>query len=199
MIHPTADVSPRAAIGDGTKIWHHAQIREGVQIGRDCIVGKGVYVDAGVSIGSNVKIQNGANIYHGVTIEDGVFVGPQVCFANDTLPRAVTPDGALKTDADWDVGRTLVRYGASLGAGAVVLPNLIVGRFAMVAAGAVVTRSVPDHALVVGVPARVVGFVCRCGRRLQESPDPHALECPVCKQTYELEAFNDSDLKAAAR
>lgn len=166
MIHPTAEVSPDAHIGEGTRIWHQAQVRERVVIGRNCIVGKGVYVDFDVVIGDNVKIQNYALLYHGVVIEDGVFIGPNACLTNDRFPRSVTPDGRLKRDADWEVGTIRVRYGASIGAGAILLPDVTIGRFALIGAGAVVTRSVPDHALVVGAPARVVGWVCKCGRQL---------------------------------
>ena len=155
MIHPTAEVSPEARIGEGTRIWHQAQVREGVVIGDNCIVGKGVYIDFDVNVGSNVKIQNGAMLYHGLTVEDGVFIGPQACMTNDEYPRAITPDGQLKGNDDWTVGPIVIRYGASIGACSVILPNVMVGRFALVAAGAVVTRSVPDHGLVVGVPARV--------------------------------------------
>ncbi len=183
-IHPTADVSPQARIGEGTRIWHQAQVREGVVLGANCIVGKGVYIDSGVSIGSNVKIQNGALLYHGLTVEDGVFIGPLVCFTNDRQPRAITPEGALKTDADWSVGPIHVRYGASLGAGAFILPDVTIGEFAMVAAGAVVTRSVPPHALVMGTPARVCGYVCGCGEKLV--PDGSQWCCPVCERTFVL-------------
>jgi UDP-2-acetamido-3-amino-2,3-dideoxy-glucuronate N-acetyltransferase len=171
-IHPTAEVSPLATVGEGTRIWHQAQVRERARIGRSCIIGKGVYIDSDVVVGDRVKIQNGVSIYHGVTIEDGVFIGPHACLANDKLPRAITPDGELKRDADWQVGRILVQYGASIGAGAIILPGVTVGRFAMVGAGAVVTRDVAAHALVVGNPARRVGSVCACGHRLQRSAPP---------------------------
>jgi UDP-2-acetamido-3-amino-2,3-dideoxy-glucuronate N-acetyltransferase len=196
MIHPTAEVSPHAEIGPGTRIWHQAQVRERARIGANCIVGKGAYIDFDVQIGDNVKIQNGVFVYHGVTIEDGVFVGPRVCFTNDTFPRAITPDGTLKTDADWEVGKILVRYGASLGAGSIILPDVIVGRFALVGAGAVVTRNVPDHGLVLGNPARLVGYVCRCGRRLRERQrrgELLVMDCAVCETTYELVAPHSSD------
>jgi UDP-2-acetamido-3-amino-2,3-dideoxy-glucuronate N-acetyltransferase len=196
MIHPTADVSPTAEIGHGTRIWHQAQVRENARIGANCIVGKGAYIDFGVQIGDNVKIQNGVFVYHGVTIEEGVFVGPRVCFTNDMFPRAINPDGGLKTDADWEVGTTLVRYGASLGAGAIVLPNVTIGRFALVGAGAVVTKDVPDHGLVLGNPARLVGFVCGCGRRLRERErraNLRIMVCPVCESSYELEVPGGSD------
>lgn len=167
-IHPTAEVSPQATIGEGTCIWHHAQVREGAHLGARCIVGKGAYVDAGVHIGDHVKIQNGCFVYHGATLEDGVFLGPGTILTNDKVPRAINPDGSLKTADDWTVGRILVRRGASLGAGSIVLPGVEIGTFAMVGAGAVVTRDVPDYGLVVGNPARLVGFVCPCGERLGE-------------------------------
>ena len=169
-IHPTAEVSPLATIGEGTRIWHQVQVRERARIGQSCIIGKGVYIDFDVVIGDRVKIQNGASVYHGVTIEDGVFIGPHACLTNDKLPRAITPDGELKRDADWEVGKILVRYGASIGAGAIILPGVTVGRFALVGAGAVVTRDVAAQALVVGNPARPVGFVCMCGHRLKPTP-----------------------------
>lgn len=189
FIHPTAVISPQAIIGAGTKIWHQAQVREQVRIGDNCIIGKGVYVDFDVTIGDNVKIQNGASVYHGVTLEDGVFVGPAVILTNDKFPRAINPDGTLKSDADWEVSPTLVKRGASLGARAVILPGVTVGQFAMVAAGAVVTRDVADYGLVIGNPARLRGFVCPCGRRLQEmeTDDPELLDgrvrmsCPICQ------------------
>ena len=172
IIHPTAEVSSLATIGEGTRIWHQAQVRERAKIGRSCIIGKGVYIDSDVVVGDRVKIQNGASIYHGATIEDGVFVGPHACLTNDKLPRAITPDGELKGDADWQVGKILVQYGASIGAGAIILPGVTVGRFAMVGAGAVVTRNVPPHALVVGNPAKLAGFVCACGHHLERSVPP---------------------------
>jgi UDP-2-acetamido-3-amino-2,3-dideoxy-glucuronate N-acetyltransferase len=194
MIHPTAEVSPNAEIGEGTNIWHQAQVRERARLGANCIVGKGAYIDFDVRIGDNVKIQNGVFVYHGVTIEDGVFVGPRVCFTNDMFPRAITPDGALKTDSDWEVGRILVRYGASLGAGAIILPDVTIGRFALVGASAVVTKDVPDHGLVLGNPARLVGFVCRCAQRLRERERRANLlimDCLACGASYELEAPDD--------
>ncbi|MBC7261424.1 MAG: N-acetyltransferase, partial [Chloroflexi bacterium] len=185
QIHPTAEVSPQAYIGAGTKIWHQAQVREGARIGQSCIIGKGVYIDFDVVIGNRVKIQNGASIYHGVTIEDGVFIGPHACLTNDKLPRAITPEGQLKRDTDWEVGKILIQYGASIGAGAIILPGVTVGRFAMVGAGAVVTKDVVAHGLVIGNPARLVGFVCQCGHRLvhlsnREQPGKEKrFSCPV--------------------
>lgn len=185
MIHPSADVSPDARLGAGTRVWHEAQVREGASIGAECTIGKGVYIDRDVVVGDRVKIQNRASLYRGVTIEDGVFVGPHVSFTNDRYPRAVDPDGALRTDEDWEVVPTVVREGASIGAGAVVVAGVTVGRWALVGAGAVVTRDVPDHALVAGNPARVAGYVCRCGRRL--AGEAVTWRCAACGLTFELE------------
>jgi acetyltransferase-like isoleucine patch superfamily enzyme len=165
-IHPTSVVSEQAEIGDGTQIWLFCQIRERTKIGARCIFGKGVYVDSDVAIGDDVKVQNNASIFVGVTIEDGVFVGPHVCFTNDRMPRAVNPDMSLKGAHDWVVTKTLVRAGAALGANSTIVCGVTVGRWAMVAAGSVVTRDVPDHALVRGNPARVVGWVCACGQKV---------------------------------
>jgi acetyltransferase-like isoleucine patch superfamily enzyme len=184
-IHPTAEVSPDAVIGRGTQIWHFVQVREGAVVGEECIFGKGVYVDAGVRIGNRVKLQNRVSVFHGATLEDGVFMGPHSQIANDRIPRAINPDGTLKRDEDWQVGPVGVRYGASIGAGAVVLPDVEIGRWAMVGAGAVVTKDVPPHGLVVGVPARLVGYVCACGERLNEKNGVYT--CPACGRRYALE------------
>jgi UDP-2-acetamido-3-amino-2,3-dideoxy-glucuronate N-acetyltransferase len=164
-IHPNADVSPEAEIGDGTIIWRNVQIREQSHIGHMCIVGQSAYIDFAVVIGDNVKIQNNASLYHGLELEDGVFVGPHVIFTNDRVPRAINPDGSLKSADDWTVGRTRVCYGAAIGAGSVIVTGVTVGRWAMVGSGAVVTRDVPDHALVVGSPARLLGYVSAKGVR----------------------------------
>jgi UDP-2-acetamido-3-amino-2,3-dideoxy-glucuronate N-acetyltransferase len=185
--HPTADVSPLATIGDGTRIWQHCQVREGAALGTNCILSKGVYIDAGVRIGNNVKVQNGVSIYHGVTLEDGVFCGPHCVFTNDRQPRAINPDGTLKNADQWTVSQTLVRMGASIGAHATIVCGVTIGRWAMVGAGAVVTRDVPDHGLVYGNPARLHGFVCPCGAKLTlperqtGAADDHVLlTCPTC-------------------
>ena len=183
FVHPTADVSTEAVIGPGTRIWHQAQVRERACLGVHCIVGKGAYVDFDVSIGDNVKIQNGVYVYHGVTVEDGVFLGPGVILTNDKLPRAINPDGSLKSDADWEVSPILIRRGASIGAGVVILPGVTVGEFALVGAGAVVTCNVPAHGLAYGNPARVHGYVCCCGRPLHELEN-HQWKCEVCDEFY---------------
>ena len=196
MIDPSADVSPDARIGQRTKVWHRAQVREGARIGAGGVVGRDAFIDAGVVIGDRVKIQNAALVYHGVTIEDGVFVGPGAILTNDRYPRAITSTGDLARAGDWQVSPIVVRHGASIGAGAVVVAGVEVGRFAMVGAGAVVTRDVPAHALVVGSPARRLGWVCACGGRLVDSEGDAAkaqpahysldtaLHCPSCGRVY---------------
>ncbi|MBI5284217.1 MAG: N-acetyltransferase [Chloroflexi bacterium] len=189
-IHPTAEVSASAQIGEGTRVWHEAQVREGARIGRECILGKGVYVDRDVVVGDRCKIQNRASLFHGVTLEDGVFVGPHVVFANDRSPRAVNPDGSLKSDADWDEEPVLVRQGASLGAGAVVLPGVTIGAWAMIGAGAVVAKDVPAHAIVKGNPARIAGWACTCGRPLHIS-EAREWHCALCGRSFHVGEFGE--------
>jgi UDP-2-acetamido-3-amino-2,3-dideoxy-glucuronate N-acetyltransferase len=187
MIHPTAEVSPDARIGPRTRIWNEAQVREGAVVGADCVVGKGVYIGPGVVVGDRVKVQNRASLYSGLTVEDGVFIGPHAVLTNDRYPRSVTPDGRLLTDADWEPERTLVREGASIGAGAIVRCGVTIGRWALVGAAALVTHDVPDHGLAMGVPARLVGYVCECARRLEHTDQAHRWRCPACGKTFELE------------
>ncbi len=184
MIHRTAEVEPGARVGAGTRVWHYVHIREGAVVGEGCNIGNNVFIDAGTVIGNFVKLQNRVSVYRGVTLEDGVFVGPHTTFTNDLYPRAITPDGAPESDEDWEQVSTLVRYGASIGAGSVVLPGVTIGRWAMVGADSLVTRDVPDHGLVIGSPAELVGWACKCGRRLQHASD--AWTCSRCGETYAL-------------
>lgn len=178
-IQPTAQVDPAAELGEGTAIWDLAQIREHAVLGRDCNVGRGAYVGPGVRIGDNVKLQNYALVYEPAVLEDGVFVGPAAVCTNDYYPRAVTPEGRPKRGDDWEAVAVRVGEGASLGARSVCVAPVRVGRWALVAAGAVVTRDVPDFALVVGVPARQVGWVGRAGVKLvQRAGEPGVWECP---------------------
>lgn len=180
-IHCSADVSPKSKIGSNTKIWHQAQIREGAKIGDNCIIGKGVYIDHNVVIGSNVKIQNYSSIYSKAIIEDGVFIGPYTCITNDKNPRAINPDESLKSDLDWVIGETIIKKGASIGAGSIILPNIVIGEFALIGAGSVISKNITDHALVFGVPARIKGYVCRCGGIITKKKiKPRKLTCKKC-------------------
>jgi acetyltransferase-like isoleucine patch superfamily enzyme len=174
-IHPTADVSPLAELGEGTRVWANVQIRERAKIGRNCIIGRNSYIEFDVSVGDNVKIQNNSSLYVGLTIDDGVFIGPHVIFTNDKLPRAIKPDGKLKNAADWHVGKTHVQYGAAIGAGTIIVTGLTIGRWAMVGSGSVVTKDVPDYALVVGNPAHVIGYVSATGVRCATQEEAAAL------------------------
>ena len=171
-IHPTAIVNKTAKIGEGTKIWHFVHVRENAKIGKNCILGHAVYVDRNVKIGNRVKLENRANLYDGVTIEDDVFVGPNVTFTNDLYPRS--------SSNDWKIVPTLVKKGASVGAGSVVVCGITLGEYAMVGAGSIVTNDVPAHALVFGNPARIRGFVCVCGRNLVEEKKQSKLVLMTC-------------------
>lgn len=171
-IHPTAEVHSTARVGDGAVIWSYVQIRENARVGARSVVGRGVYIDADVSVGSDCKIQNYVCTYIGVTLEDGVFVGPHACFTNDLRPRAIRPDGTLKGLSDWIVAKTLVQYGASIGANATIVCGADIGRWALVAAGSVVTRSVPDYGMVRGSPARLAGFVSPEGYPMEAAGAP---------------------------
>ncbi len=182
IIHPTAEVSPQAQIGAGARIWNQVQVREGAVLGENCILSKDVYIDNGVRIGSRVKIQNGVSVYHGVTVEDDVFLGPHMVFTNDMYPRSF--------NADWEVSETLVKRGASIGAGAVIICGATLGEYCMIGSGSVVTKDVPPHALVVGNPGRVIGGVCCCGRPLRLSDRLENVftrfRCSHCGETLEL-------------
>ena len=165
IVHPSADVDDGVVIGAGTRVWSNVQIREGARIGSNCILGRNCFVDVDVTVGDNVKIQNNSSLYEGLTVEDGVFIGPHVIFTNDKVPRAVNPDGSLKGKDDWHLSATVVRHGAAIGAGCVIVTGITIGRWAMIGSGAVVTRDVPDHALLVGNPARPIGYVSAGGVR----------------------------------
>lgn len=181
-IAPSADVSDDAVIGDGSKVWHLAQVREGARLGGNCIVGRGAYIGSGVVLGDNCKVQNYALVYEPAELGQGVFIGPAVVLTNDTYPRAISPDGSLKSAHDWTPVGVTIRDGASIGARAVCVAPVTIGRWATVAAGAVVTKDVPDFALVAGVPARRIRWVGRAGVPLEQQGD--AWVCPETGERY---------------
>jgi acetyltransferase-like isoleucine patch superfamily enzyme len=185
FVAPQADVSPDATIGDGSKIWHLAQVREGAVLGTDCIVGRGAYIGTGVRMGDNCKVQNYALVYEPAVLGDGVFIGPAVVLTNDTYPRAITPDGELKSAHDWTPVGVTIHDGASIGARAVCVAPVTIGRWATVAAGAVVTKDVPDFALVAGVPARRIRWVGKAGVPLERDGDDWV--CPTTGERYREE------------
>ncbi|MFC5285808.1 acyltransferase [Actinokineospora guangxiensis] len=177
-----ADVAEAAKLGEGTKVWHLAQVRENAEVGANCIVGRGAYIGPGVVLGDNCKLQNHALVYEPARLAAGVFVGPAAVLTNDTYPRAVNPDGSLKSASDWEAVGVTIDEGASIGARAVCIAPLRVGAWSTVAAGAVVTKDVPAHALVAGVPAKRIGWVGRAGAPLREEDGQWV--CPLSGQRY---------------
>ncbi|QDH11281.1 N-acetyltransferase [Nocardioides dongxiaopingii] len=182
-VETSAEVEDGAVVGRGTRVWHLAQVRSGARVGRDCVVGRGVYVGPGAVVGDRCKIQNHALVYEPAVLEDGVFVGPAVVLTNDAYPRAVTPDGRLKDADDWTAVGVRLREGASIGARAVCVAPVTVGRWALVAAGAVVVDDVPDFALVAGAPARFRRWVGHAGVPLVPEGDG-SFRCPATGRGY---------------
>lgn len=178
-IHPTAVVDEGAVVGAGTRVWHFAHIMPGARIGEGCVIGQGCYI-ANVTIGNGVKIQNHVSVYDGVTLEDHVFCGPSCVFTNVVNPRS-----EIERKAEYQP--TLVRRGATIGANATIVCGATIGRYAFIAAGAVVRGDVADHAIMVGVPARQVGWMCTCGSRLPDV-EPGELTCDDCGAPYSLAA-----------
>jgi UDP-2-acetamido-3-amino-2,3-dideoxy-glucuronate N-acetyltransferase len=200
-VHESAELETGVSVGARTSIWNRAVIRAGASVGAECIVGRDAFIDEEVRIGDRVKIQNGALVYHGVTVADGVFIGPGAILTNDRYPRAITATGELARGDDWTISPIELAEGCSIGAGAVVVAGTRVGRFATVGAGAIVTRDVPDYALVAGNPARGLGWVCACGNRLSDAtgadaaPDPApaaALDCKRCGRVFVFAAQSGS-------
>ncbi|MEV7631315.1 DapH/DapD/GlmU-related protein [Microbacterium sp. NPDC089318] len=175
----SADVSSEASIGDGSSIWHLAQVREGARMGANCIVGRGAYIGTGVQMGDNCKVQNYALVYEPAKLADGVFIGPAVVLTNDTYPRAINADGSLKSADDWEPVGVTIGKGAAIGARATCVAPVTIGAWATVAAGAVVVKDVPDHALMAGVPARRIGWVGEAGVPLQTDGSDSVWVCPA--------------------
>lgn len=189
-IAASADVADDAVLGPGTAVWHLAQVREGARLGRDCVVGRGAYIGTGVQLGDACKVQNYALVYEPAQLADGVFVGPAAVLTNDTYPRAINPDGSLKAASDWEPVGVTIERGASIGARAVCVAPVTIGAWATVAAGAVVTKDVPEFALVVGVPARRVGWVGTAGHPLE--PDGGTgWRCPATGDRFEASGPDD--------
>ncbi|SDH61645.1 acyltransferase [Microbacterium pygmaeum] len=181
-VHPSADVADSADIGAGTRVWHLAQVRENAVVGADCTIGRGAYIGPGVTIGAACKLQNYALVYEPAVLGDGVFIGPAAVLTNDEFPRAANPDLTVKTADDWHAVGVEIGDGASIGARAVCVAPVRIGAWALVAAGAVVTKDVPDYGLVVGVPARLIGWVGRAGKPLRADADGWV--CPDTGERY---------------
>jgi UDP-2-acetamido-3-amino-2,3-dideoxy-glucuronate N-acetyltransferase len=175
FVHESSYIDGDVRIGDGTKVWHFSHIHTGAEIGEQCSIGQNVNVSNNVKIGNGVKIQNNVSVYEGVELEDYVFCGPSMVFTNDLTPRSKYPKGSAAYK------RTLVKYGASIGANATVVCGNTIGSWAMIASGAVVTKDVPDHALMAGIPAKQIGWVCECGLPLKDN-----YRCNECSRSYEL-------------
>lgn len=175
FIHESSYIDEDVKVGNGTKIWHFCHVQSGARIGKNCILGQNVNISNHVHIGNHVKIQNNVSVYEGVEIEDNVFCGPSCVFTNDTIPRAEYPKGHE------NYRKTLIKKGASIGANATIVCGHTIGEYAMIGAGAVVTRNVPAYSLMVGNPARQIGWVCRCGEKLDEK-----LMCGRCGEKYDL-------------
>lgn len=182
---PHSIIDESAKISDRVSIWHFSQIRNEVSIGEDTSIGKSVYVDSQVKIGRGCKVQNNAQIYSPCSIADFVFIGPGVVLTNDKAPRATLPDGQIKSARDWVAVGVVIHEGASIGANAICVAPILIGKWAMIGAGSVVTKDVPDHALVVGNPAKQIGWVGQAGQVLLELGNGR-FKCPATGSEFEL-------------
>jgi UDP-2-acetamido-3-amino-2,3-dideoxy-glucuronate N-acetyltransferase len=189
FIADTAIMEDTVAIGNDVKVWHYAHIRSHVYLGNNVIIGSNVYIGSGVHIGEFSKIQNNALIYEPAKIGNGVFIGPGVIFTNDHNPRAINSDNTQKSSSDWNKAGVVVGDGASIGAGAICVGPIEIGKWALVGAGTVVVEDVPNYALMVGVPARQIGWVGKDGFKLIEQSSK-VFRCPVSKKLYRLEGSN---------
>ncbi|MEX1078672.1 MAG: acyltransferase [Homoserinimonas sp.] len=182
-VHATADVADSASVSSTAKIWHYAQVREDAAVGANCVVGRGAYIGSGVEVGDNCKVQNYALIYEPAKLANGVFVGPAVVFTNDQFPRAINADGSPKSATDWEAVGVTVHEGASIGAKSVCIAPLVIGAWALIGSGSTVVKDVPSFALVVGNPARRIGWVGKAGQPLVERPDGIWV-CPATDTQY---------------
>ena len=184
FVHETADVAASAQIGTGSKVWHYAQVREDARLGENCIIGRGAYVGTGVELGDNCKVQNYALVYEPAKLGHGVFIGPAVVLTNDHFPRAINPDGSIKSASDWEPVGVTIEEGASIGASATCVAPINIGRWALVGSGSTVIKDVPDFAIVVGTPARRVGWAGKSGQPLVAGTTNGSWVCPVTGDTY---------------
>lgn len=176
-VHPTAEIQKGAKIGKGTKVWHYSQVLSGSKVGEDCVIGHNCFIGSKGRIGRGVKLESNIDVWYKVILEDYVFVGPSAVFTNDINPRAKYP----KPKGKWT--STLVREGATIGANATIVCGNTIGKWAMIGAGAVVTKNIPDYAVAVGSPARIIGWVCECGNKLEF--ENNKAFCKICKRRYE--------------
>lgn len=205
FIHLSAMVEDNVEIGENTKIWAMSHVRGGTKIGNNCIISEGVFIDTDTEIGNNCKIQNHSIIYHKTILEDGVFIGPNVCFTNDKVPRAVNPDGTLKSADDWEASTIHIKTGAAVGGQCTITPGVTIGSWSMAGSGSVITKDIPDYALVYGNPARIRDFVCKCGERLknilEKNSDKVVFECGcgekinIPQAIYKLKETNQTKKK----
>ncbi len=179
FIHPSSEVSSESQIGNGTKIWQHCTILAGADIGQECLLSQNVYVEGHTKMGQRVKIKNNVSIYEGVILEDDVFIGPSVVFTNVLNPRSHWPRKS-------EFLQTIVKTGATIGANATVVCGVTIGRYAMIGAGSVVTKNIPDFALAYGVPAKQRGWVCYCGELMKLAKGESYYNCHLCKSAYQV-------------
>lgn len=179
--HKTSEIQKGAKIGGETKIYQHSQILKGAQIGKNCVIGHNCFISSGAKLGNGVKLESNIDVWDLVTLEDYVFVGPSVVFTNDLTPRAKYPKRKYPEYGKWLP--TLIKEGAAMGANATVICGIVVGRWAMIGAGAVVTEDVPDYAIVVGNPARIIGWICECGNKIEFARGKAI--CRMCKKKYQ--------------
>lgn len=189
--HKTAEVSNEAKIGEGTKIWHNSQVLKGAVIGGDCVIGHNCFIGSKAKLGRGVKIQSNTDVWDLVELEDYVFVGPSVVFTNDRNPRAKYPKSKFPQYGIWQ--ETLVKEGATIGANATIICGIQIGKWAMIGAGAVVRENVPDYAIIVGNPSRLIGWICECGNKL--SFENLESQCDICKRSYKKEGEKVWEIK----